>query len=89
MAVRAVATDARDSTQLVIPRDDAERLRKSAEASSALRQAQVIIVVDAPAAGTEGALPLWYWKGYAMAGPNTSNHAADVGPVAPFPWVAP
>lgn len=58
MAVRVAETVGQQSTQLVLTQSDAERLRNSPEAASAMRNAQVIVVVDATAAGIEGCLPL-------------------------------
>ncbi|UCG32913.1 MAG: hypothetical protein JSU68_14765, partial [Phycisphaerales bacterium] len=43
-------------TQLVLTREDVDRLYGSPEGVSALRNAQVLVVVDAAAAGTEGRL---------------------------------
>lgn len=43
-------------TQLVLTREDVDRLYESPEGVSALRNAQVLVVVDAAAAGTEGRL---------------------------------
>jgi hypothetical protein len=58
IAVKVQRAAGRGNTQLVLTKEDAERLRQSAEASTAFRKAQVLIVVDAPAAGTEGRLPV-------------------------------
>ena len=57
MAVRLADTTGQQKTQLVLTQEDAERLRRSPEAASALRNAQVLIVVDATAAGIEGRRP--------------------------------
>ena len=57
MAVQVAKVDGAQRAQLVLTREDAERLRHSPEAAEALRNAQVLVVVDAPAAGTEGRLP--------------------------------
>ncbi len=56
MAVRVAETGGQQKTQLVLTKEDAERLRKSPDAAAAMRNAQVIVVVDAAAAGTEGRL---------------------------------
>ena len=58
MAVRVVKTAGPQKTQLVLTRTDAERLCNSPESATAMSKAQVLIVVDAAAAGTEGRRPL-------------------------------
>jgi hypothetical protein len=58
MAVRVAKVAGGQKTQLVLTQEDAQRLRRSPEAASALKNAQVLVVVDAPAAGSEGRLPL-------------------------------
>ncbi len=58
MAVRVAEIAGAQKTQLVLTQEDAQRLRRSPDAAGALRNAQVLIVVDAPAAGSEGRLPL-------------------------------
>lgn len=57
MAVRVAEVAGAQKTQLVLTQEDAERLRRSPEAAGALKNAQVLVVVDAPAAGSEGRLP--------------------------------
>ncbi len=57
IVVQATAPGAAPNAQLVITREDAERLRNSPEAAEAMRKGQVLIVVDASAAGTEGRAP--------------------------------
>ena len=57
MAVKVAEAAGQQKTQLVLTQEDAERLRKSPEASSAMRNAQVLVVVDAAAAGVEGRGP--------------------------------
>ena len=56
MAARVTGLSDDQSTQLVLTREDAERLRRSPEAASAMKNAQVIVVVDSAAAGIEGRL---------------------------------
>ncbi len=56
MAVQAAGASGNEATQVVLTREDVDRIRRSPEAASALRSAQVIIVVDAAAAGTEARL---------------------------------
>jgi len=58
MAVRVAEIAGGQKTQLVLTQEDAQRLRRSPEAAGALKNAQVLVVVDAPAAGSEGRLPL-------------------------------
>jgi hypothetical protein len=67
MAVRVTALAGRERTQLVLTKADAERLRRSSEAASALRKAQVLVVVDPAAAGTEGRLPPSILEGHVDA----------------------
>jgi hypothetical protein len=67
MAVRVAEIAGGQKTQLVLTQEDAQRLRRSPEAASALKNAQVLIVVDAPAAGSEGRLPVSDWSGRAHA----------------------
>lgn len=57
MAARITQAGGNQKTQLVLTQQDAERLRRSPEAASALKNAQVIVVVDSAAAGIEGRLP--------------------------------
>jgi len=57
MAVRVAEITGAQKTQLVLTQEDAQRLRRSPDAAGALKNAQVLIVVDAPAAGSEGRLP--------------------------------
>jgi len=66
MAVRVARIAGRQKTQLVLTREDAERLGNSPKAASAMRKAQVLIVVDAPAAGTEGRLPVPLFESLAV-----------------------
>ena len=58
MAVRVAEIAGAQKTQLVLTQEDAQRLRRSPDAAGALKNAQVLVVVDAPAAGSEGRLPL-------------------------------
>ncbi|MBN1489138.1 MAG: hypothetical protein JXA69_04405 [Phycisphaerae bacterium] len=57
MAVRVQDVTGDQKTELVLTEEDAERLRSSPEATSAMKRAQVLVVVDAAAAGTEGRGP--------------------------------
>jgi hypothetical protein len=56
MVLKATPGSGSQETQLILVQEDLARLRRSPEGLSALRKAQVLIVVDAPAAGTEGGL---------------------------------
>jgi hypothetical protein len=53
--IKAVNAAPAQARQVLISREDAERLRNSAEASGAMRRGQVLIVVDASDAGPDGA----------------------------------
>ncbi len=63
MVVRAVAVAGGGKTEVVLTQEDVDRIRRSPEGASALRQAQVVIVVNSAAAGTEGRL----WLGQESA----------------------
>ncbi len=52
--VKAVRTASKDRSKIVLTKEDADRLRNSAEGASLLRSGQVIVVVDAVAAGIQG-----------------------------------
>ncbi len=52
--VKAVKNLGADGTRIVVTREDAERMQKSAEGSSLLRSGRVIVVVDSVAAGVQG-----------------------------------
>ena len=65
MVLRGAEATGAARTQLVLTREDVERLRRSPEGAAALHNAQVLIVVDAAAAGTEGRL--WTLPGGAVA----------------------
>ncbi len=52
--VKAVRTTSKDRSKIVLTKEDADRLRNSAEGASLLRSGQVIVVVDAVAAGIQG-----------------------------------
>ncbi len=52
--VKAVRTSSKDQSKIVLTKEDADRLRNSAEGASLLRSGRVIIVVDAVAAGIQG-----------------------------------
>jgi hypothetical protein len=43
--------------QLVLTREDAEKLQKDPQAAAMLRNAEIIIVVDSVAAGVQGMAP--------------------------------
>ena len=70
MAVQVAQVDGAQRAQLVLTREDAERLRRSPEAAEALRTAQVLVVVDAPAAGTEGRMPALPGRALAAISPD-------------------
>lgn len=55
--VRAVKTGPRHKTEIVLTRQDAEKLRKDPKGASLLRQGRVIVVVDSAAAGIQGRRP--------------------------------
>ena len=74
MAVRVAETIGQQKTQLVLTQEDAERLRKSPEAASAMRNAQVLVVVDSTAAGIEGRLPRPLEEFLAAARPTITFH---------------
>ena len=56
MVVRAAGASGEEKTEVVLSREDVDRIRRSPEGANALRQAHVVIVVDSAAAGTEGRL---------------------------------
>lgn len=56
MAVKAMAVAGQGKTEVVLTQEDVDRIRRSPEGASALRRAQVVIVVNSAAAGTEGRL---------------------------------
>ena len=56
MVVRAAGASGEEKTEVVLTREDVDRIRRSPEGANALRQAHVVIVVDSAAAGTEGRL---------------------------------
>ncbi len=56
LVVKAVKSLGADDTKIVVTREDAERMQKSAEGSSLLRSGRVIVVVDSVAAGVQGRL---------------------------------
>ena len=57
LAVRSAMGGGRSPTEIVLTKADAEKLAKSPEAAGAMKNSQVLVVVDAAAAGTEGRLP--------------------------------
>lgn len=70
MAVKVAETTGQNKTQLVLSQEDAERLKKSPEAAAAVRNAQVLVVVDAAAAGFEGRGPDAFEHYLAIAWPS-------------------
>ena len=58
IAARLAMATGKSGTQLVLTKADADRLARSPHAASAMRRAQVLVVVDAAAAGTEGQRPV-------------------------------
>jgi hypothetical protein len=56
MVVRAAGASGKEKTEVVLTREDVDRIRRSPEGANALKKAQVVIVVDSAAAGTEGRL---------------------------------
>lgn len=54
MVVKAVKRADKNPTQVVLTKEDAEKLSKSAEGSNLLRDGKVIVVVDSVAAGIQG-----------------------------------
>lgn len=54
VAVKAAAASGECQTRIVVTGEDAEKLRRSAEGASLLREGQVVIVVDSAAAGIQG-----------------------------------
>jgi len=54
LVVKAAAASGDRKTRIVVTREDAEKLRRSAEGSNLLREGQVVIVVDSAAAGIQG-----------------------------------
>jgi hypothetical protein len=56
MVVRAAQATGEEKTEVVLTREDVDRIRRSPEGASALKNAHVVIVVDSAAAGTEGFL---------------------------------
>lgn len=53
----AAATPGKSPSQIVLTKEDAEKLRQSPEGANLLRSGQVIVVVDSAAAGMQGRLP--------------------------------
>ncbi len=58
MAVRAAQTVGEGNVKVVLTKQDVDRIRRSPEGASALRNAHVVIVTDSAAAGIEGRLIL-------------------------------
>ncbi|MFQ5491165.1 MAG: hypothetical protein ACE5GE_10620 [Phycisphaerae bacterium] len=58
MAVKVTQAAGQAKTEVVLTQEDVDRIRRSPEGASALRRAQVVIVVNSAAAGTEGRLEL-------------------------------
>ena len=66
MVVRAAQATGQQKTEVVLTREDVDRIRRSPEGASALKNAHVVIVVDSAAAGTEGRLNLRRQTEYAL-----------------------
>ncbi len=56
MVVQAAEVAGQEKTEIVLTREDVDRIRRSPGGASALRNAHVVVVVDSAAAGTEGRL---------------------------------
>jgi len=66
--VKAIRTTSKDRSKIVLTQEDADRLRNSAEGTSLLRSGQVIVVVDAVAAGIQGRIePVERSRQFALA----------------------
>jgi hypothetical protein len=52
--VKAVKTAGKDNTEIVLTREDADKLRNDPKGAALLRSGQVIVVVDSVAAGIQG-----------------------------------
>lgn len=59
VAVKAVEASGDKKTRIVVTSEDAEKLRRSPEGASLIREGQVVIVVDSAAAGTQGRHERW------------------------------
>lgn len=55
--VKALKTTGANNTQIVLTKEDAEKLRQNPETAAALKDGRVVVVVDSVAAGIEGRGP--------------------------------
>ena len=59
VVIKAAAASGDRKARIVVTAEDAEKLRRSVEGASLLREGQVVIVVDSAAAGTQGRRDPW------------------------------
>ena len=67
VVVKGTAASGEHKTRIVVTNEDAEKLRRSAQGASLLREGQVVIVVDSAAAGIQGRHDSWSGEALVLA----------------------